>query len=174
MSNRTRATLLALLVAAVTTAVLLYAGVVMAAEGSPTDSGVAVSTGAGGLGIGALSMWLALHGRLKAAEATLASIGPQLPALVQRVEQLVSNLETLSKAMREDGLAQRGKIHDLRGAIAKHEGRIIRLEERFNGLRDAVEDGQHDAHALPRPITDDVTGPTDVDTGRHRSLGRLR
>lgn len=145
---------------------ILYGCPAWAGEGTP-ETAIPISTGAGGLGVGAIGAWVMMHGRLKAAETALASIGPQLPALLGRVETLVTNLETLSKQMREDGLTQRGKIHDLRGSLAKHEGRIIRLEERFNGLRDAVEVG--DARALPRPITDDVTGPV-VDTGRHRSV----
>src|SRR5690606_16763057 len=150
----------------------LYAGVVWAGEGAPSETTIPISTGAGGLGVGAIGAWWMLHGRMKAAEAALASIGPQLPALLGRVEQLVANLEQLQKTIREDGLAQRGKIHDIRGALAKHEGRIIRLEERFNGLRDAVEAGDH--RALPRPITDDVTGPLEPETGRHRPIGRTR
>lgn len=142
--------------------------VLWGSEGAPAETAIPISTGAGGLGVGAISVWMMMHGRLKAAETSLASIGPQLPALLLRVEQLVTGLETMSKAMREDGVANRGKIHDLRGSLAKHEGRIIRLEERFNGLRDAVEAG---GSGLPRAITDDVTGPI-VDTGKHRSVPR--
>lgn len=139
-----------------------------AAEGAPSETTIPISTGAGGLGVGAIGAWVMMHGRLKAAETALASIGPQLPTLLGRVEQLVSNLEQLQKTIREDGLAARGKIHDIRGALAKHEGRIIRLEERFNGMRDAIDaDG---SRGLPRAITDEATGPVSVDTGRHRNV----
>lgn len=173
--NALRATALALLVAAVATAVLLWSGLVAAAEdGQAATTAIPISTGAGGLGLGGgLAYWL-LHGRVKSAEAALAALAPQLPALVAELRNAVDDFKAAIKAAREQEVLMRGKLHDLRDHMQRHEGMLIRVHERFNAMRDVIVDLKGSEAGVPRPLTDDVTGPVDVDTGRHRSLGRTR
>lgn len=184
MNNRVRATLLAIFVALVVTSILLYAGIVVAAEVAPEQvpSAVQIGTGGavGGVGVGGV-VYFVMHGRMRSneervreLERSLASLAPQMPALVAELRNAIDDFKAAIAGVREAEVQMRGKIHDVRDKVQRHEGMFIRVHERFNALRDVVIDIKGSDVGVPKPLTDEVTGQVDVDTGRHRSLGRSR
>lgn len=134
---------------------------------------VAVPYGAGAAGTagGAFVAWWVMHGRVKVVEEAMRTMAPQLPGLVAELRNAVDDFKAAIKAARESEVQLRGKLHDVRDTIQKHEGRFIRIEERFNGLRDVVAGIKGSEAGIPRPLTDDITGPI-ADTGKHRSVHR--
>lgn len=187
VSPRLRAVALTLLVASVTCTVVLYAGVVWAAEAGdiPPAASWGAGAGLGGIG-GGVGMYLWMHGRMKAIEerskttdATLAAMSSQVPALTSQLSALAKTLtdaiddfKAYTSAARQDDVERRAKHHKLADTVTAHGYEMVRIRERFNALRGVVVDIKGDERGVPKEMTDEPTGPVDVDTGRHRSLGR--
>lgn len=144
-----------------------------AAEGAPSETTIPISTGAGGLTLGGgVAYWL-LHGRVKAAEALagqIPALTAQLSVLAKTMTDAIDDFKAYTQAARQDDIDRRAKHHKLADTVTAHGYEFVRIRERFNALRGVVVGIKGDDRGVPSEMTDEITAPKDVDTGRHRSI----